>query len=87
MRSRQKSEIVGDGHYDIDIRAWHGLIGCPGGPSYLWSEPWSRELLEELPIYDPAWLPVAEKAKPERKGEPIEPIEITASLDDRADTI
>lgn len=81
VRSRQKSEIIGDGHYDIDIRAWHGLIGCPGGPRYLWSEPWSRELLEHLPLYDPGWMPVAEKAKPEKRGEPIE---ITASLDERA---
>ena len=71
VRSRQKTEIVGDGHYDIDIRAWHGLIGCPGGNRYLWSEPWSRELLENFPIYDPAWLPVVEKVKPREKSEPI----------------
>jgi hypothetical protein len=41
----------------IDIKADGGYVGCPGGPKYQWSTPWTRELIETLPVYDPSWLP------------------------------
>lgn len=48
--------------YNVDIRADHGYILAPGGfsvkrrKSYEWTEPWTRKLLEQAPVYDPRWL-------------------------------
>ena len=43
--------------YKLDLKADGGYVGCPGGVKYLWSAPWTRELVESLPAYDPSWLP------------------------------
>ena len=48
--------------YNLDIKADGGYVVAPGsqhasGHIYRWSQPWTLEILESLPIYDPAWLP------------------------------
>lgn len=49
--------------YNVDIRADHGYFLAPGsfsvkrGKPYVWTQPWTRKLLEQAPVYDPLWLP------------------------------
>jgi hypothetical protein len=61
VKSRNKTTIDGVTE-NLDIKADGGYVVAPGsqhasGHIYRWSQPWTRELLESLPIYDPAWLP------------------------------
>lgn len=59
--NRQKTVIDGR-EYNIDLRGDGGYILAPGsihpktGRLYQEQEPWTLELLQECPIYDPAWL-------------------------------
>jgi hypothetical protein len=57
---RAKTRIKGI-LYNVDIRADHGYFLAPGstrgGKSYQWTQPWTLELLEQAPVYDPQWLP------------------------------
>ena len=67
VKSRNRTRI--GGHiYKLDIKADGGYAVAPGnehwaGGRYTWSMPWTRELIESLPVYDPSWLPHEEKAR------------------------
>jgi len=46
---------------EIDIRGYGGLVVAPGcahssGNIYKMVEPWTREMLENIPVYDEAWF-------------------------------
>lgn len=62
IANRQKTMVDGK-LVGIDIRGDHGYIMCPGSihprtlNSYEWDQPWTRELLESCPVFDPSWIP------------------------------
>jgi P4 family phage/plasmid primase-like protien len=62
IANRQKTIIDGR-QYDLDVRADGGYIMAPGsvhpktGKLYREETPWTLELLEQCPVYDPSWLP------------------------------
>lgn len=63
VANRQKTTIGGK-TYNIDIRGEGGYILCPGSIHPITKRkyevlglPWSRELIDQCPIYDPSWLP------------------------------
>lgn len=46
----------------IDRKADRGYVVAPGsvhesGHYYEWVEPWTQELLDSVPVFDPSWLP------------------------------
>ena len=48
--------------WKLDIKADHNYIMAPGsrrddGRVYQWHEPWTLEMLQALPIFEPSWLP------------------------------
>ena len=52
--------------YNIDRKADHNYVVAPGsihqsGHLYDWVEPWTPQMLANLPIYDPSWLPNEKK--------------------------
>jgi len=71
--NRQKTWLGGK-QYNVDVRADGGYIMAPGsihpetGRLYREDSPWTLELLEECPVYDPTWLVCerAGKTKPPR---------------------
>ena len=60
--NRQKIWVDGK-KYNADVRGDGGDILCPGsihpetGNSYREVQPWTLELLQQCPVYDPAWIP------------------------------
>ena len=69
--NRQKTWIEGR-QYNLDLRADGGYIICPRsihpktGRPYLEEAPWTLELLQQCPVYDPTWLPCEHAGKPKK---------------------
>lgn len=60
--------------YALDIKADGGMATCPGsvghkpqslGMPYSWLCPWTAEMIQSAPVYDPTWMP-DEKTKSHR---------------------
>jgi Bifunctional DNA primase/polymerase, N-terminal len=61
IKQRTKTIIAGV-TYPIDLKADGSVVVAPGsrhasGHLYETTRPWSREMIGDLPVYDPAWLP------------------------------
>lgn len=70
ISNRQKTVIDGK-NYNLDIRGDGGYIMAPGSihpktqKLYRELEPWTPELLQQCPVYDPTWL-ACERSQPKR---------------------
>ncbi|WP_158261277.1 MULTISPECIES: AAA family ATPase [Pirellulaceae] len=58
---RGKTTIAGT-TYNLDIKADGGYVVTPGsqhqsGHIYRSSQPWTQEVLQACPVYDPSWIP------------------------------
>ena len=73
--NRQKTWFGGK-QFNLDVRGDGGYVMCPGSvhPTtkqlYLEDAPWTKELLEQCPVYDPSWLVCEHSAKTKARSRP-----------------
>ena len=85
IANRQKTIINGK-QYNLDVRADGGYIMAPGsihpktGRLYREEFPWTLDLLQQCPVYDPTWLPCERAGKP--KGRRRSSVSVPRNIED-----
>ena len=67
-RIKSRNGLIIDGKaYKLDIKADGAIVIAPGSTSKDWVEPFTREMYDAIPVYDPAWLPYTNQAESDHK--------------------